>query len=78
MILHVAKADIALLMETMYNVRLTINSAVESAVTGTGNANCTRLRLVQFHALPVPVTRAINPHIALSTVLLTILIALLL
>ena len=43
-------------------------------VTSTGNANSTRLRLVQFHALPVPVTRAINPHIALSTVLLTILI----
>ena len=41
-------------------------------VTGTGNANSTRLRLVQFHALPMPVTRAINPHIALSTVLLTI------
>ena len=41
-------------------------------VTGTGNANSTRLRLMQFHALPVPVTRAINPHIALSTVLLTI------
>ena len=42
-------------------------------VTSTGNANSTQLRLVQFHALPVPVTRAINPHIALSTVLLTIL-----
>ena len=41
-------------------------------ITGTGNANCTRLRLMQFHALPVPVTRATNPHIALSTVLLTI------
>ena len=41
-------------------------------VTGTGNANCTRLRLVQFHVLPVPFTHAINPHIALSTVLLTI------
>ena len=38
-------------------------------VTSTGNANSTQLRLVQFHALPVPVTRAINPHIALSTVL---------
>ena len=81
MILHVAKADIALRIETMYIVQLTINSTVESAiwglialVTGTGNANSTRLRLVQFHALPVPVTRAINPHIALSTVLLTILI----
>ena len=44
------------------------NSTVESAiwgliarVTGTGNANCTGLRLVQFHALPVPVNRAINP-----------------
>ena len=43
-------------------------------VTGTGNANCIRLRLVQFHALPVPVTRDINPHIAHSTVLLTICI----
>ena len=41
-------------------------------VTSTGNANSTRLRLAQFHALLVPVTRAINPHIALSTVLLTI------
>ena len=41
-------------------------------VTGTGKANSTRLRLMQFHALPVPVTCAINPHIALSTVLLTI------
>ena len=41
-------------------------------ITGTGNANCTRLRLVQFHTLPVPVMSAINPHIALSTVLLTI------
>ena len=27
----------------------------------TGYTNSTRLRLVQFHALPVPVTRAINP-----------------
>ena len=71
MILHVAKADIALLIETMYIVRLTINSTV-TQITGTGNANSTRLHLVQFHALPVPVTRAINPHIALSTVLLTI------
>ena len=44
-------------------------------VTGTGNANCTRLHLMQFPALPVPVTHAINPHIALSTVLLTIHIA---
>ena len=44
-------------------------------VTSTGNANSTRLRLVQFHVLPVPVTRAINAHISLSTVLLTILIA---
>ena len=44
-------------------------------VTGTGNANCTRLHLMQFPALPLPVTRAINPHIALSTVLLTIHIA---
>ena len=34
-------------------------------VTSTGNANST-----QFHAVPVPVTRAINPHITLSTVLL--------
>ena len=42
-------------------------------ITSTGNTNSTRLRLVQFHALPVPVTCAINPHIALSTVLLTIL-----
>ena len=42
-------------------------------ITSTGNTNSTRLRLVQFHALPVPVTRAINPHIALSPVLLTIL-----
>ena len=41
-------------------------------VTGTGNTNCTRLCLMPFHALPVPVTRAINPHIALSTVLVTI------
>ena len=41
-------------------------------ITSTGNANSTRLRLAQFHALLVPVTRAINPHIALSTVLLTI------
>ena len=41
-------------------------------VTDTGNANSTRLRLVLFPASPVPVTRAINPHIALSTVLLTI------
>ena len=31
-ILHVTKADNALLMETMYNVRLTINSMVESAI----------------------------------------------
>ena len=31
-ILHVAKADIALLMETVYNVQLTINSTVESAI----------------------------------------------
>ena len=31
-ILHVAKADSALLIETMYIVRLTINSAVESAI----------------------------------------------
>ena len=31
-ILHVAKADIALLIETMYIVRLTINSTVESAI----------------------------------------------
>ena len=30
-------------------------------VTDTGNANSTRLCLVQFHTLPVPVTRAINP-----------------
>ena len=30
-------------------------------VTGTGNANST---LVQFHALPVLVTRAINPLVA--------------
>jgi len=30
--LHVAKADIVLLMETMYNKRLTINSTVESAI----------------------------------------------
>ena len=43
-------------------------------VTGTGKANCTRLRLVQFQALPVPVTRAIKSHIALSTTLLIILI----
>jgi len=43
--------------------------------TSTGNANSTQLRLMQFHALPVPVTHAINPHIALSTVLLTIHIA---
>jgi len=73
--LHIAKADIALLIETMYIVRLTINSTVESAIialiTSTGNANCTRLRLVQFHALPVPDTRAIHPHIALSAVPLT-------
>ena len=76
---HVAKADTALLLESMYIVRLTINSTVEKCnmglialVTGTGITNSTRLRLVQFHALPVPVTRAINPHIALSTVLLTI------
>ena len=41
-------------------------------VTSTGNVNSTWLHLMQFHALPVPVTRAINPHIALSTVLLTI------
>ena len=41
-------------------------------VTSTGNANSTQLRLVQFHALLVPVTHAINLHIALSTVLLTI------
>ena len=41
-------------------------------VTSTGNANSTRLRFAQFHASPVPVTRAINPHIALSIVLLTI------
>ena len=34
----------------------------------TGNANSTQLHLMQFHALTVPVTRAINPHIALSTV----------
>ena len=40
-------------------------------VTSTGNTNSTQLRLMQFHALPVPVTCAINPHIALSTVLLT-------
>ena len=71
MILHGAKADIALLIETMYIVRLTINSTVMQ-ITGTGNANNTRLHLVQFHALPVPVTCAINPHIALSTMLLTI------
>ena len=32
MILHVAKADIALLIETMYIVRFTINSTVESAI----------------------------------------------
>ena len=32
MILHVAKADIALLIETMYIVQLTINSTVESAI----------------------------------------------
>jgi len=59
----------------MYIVRLTINSTVESAiwgVTSTGNANNTRPRLVQFHTLPVPVALAINPHIALSTVLFTI------
>ena len=31
-------------------------------VTSTGNANSTQLRLVQFQALPVPVTRAINPN----------------
>ena len=31
-ILHVAKADIALLIETMYIIRLTINSTVESAI----------------------------------------------
>ena len=31
-ILHVAKADIALLIETMYIVQLTINSTVESAI----------------------------------------------
>ena len=43
-------------------------------VTSTGNTNSTRLRLVQFHALLVPVTHAINTHITLSTVLLTILI----
>ena len=41
-------------------------------VTGTGNANSTRLHLVQFHALPVPDARAIDPHTALSTVLLAI------
>jgi len=44
-------------------------------VTDTGIANSTQLHLVQFHTLPVPVTRAITPHIALSTVLLTILMA---
>ena len=32
MILHVAKADIALLIETMYIIQLTINSTVESAI----------------------------------------------
>ena len=31
-ILHIAKADIALLIETMYIVRLTINSTVENAI----------------------------------------------
>ena len=44
-------------------------------VTSSGNANSIWLRLVQFHALPVPVTCAIDPHIALSTVLLTIRIS---
>ena len=37
-------------------------------VTSVGNANSTRFRLVQFQALPVPVT---HPRIALSTMLLT-------
>ena len=32
-------------------------------VTGTGNENSIQLHLVLFQALPVPVTRAINPHI---------------
>ena len=48
---------------------------LRALVTSTGNANSTWLHLVQFHALPVPVARAINLHIALSTVLLTIHIA---
>ena len=41
-------------------------------IISTGNANSTQLLLVQLHALPVPVTHAVNPYIALSTVLLTI------
>ena len=63
---------------TYVNIVL-VSTIIESAiwglialVTSTGSANSTRLRLVQFRTLPVPVTRAINPHnIALSTVLLT-------
>ena len=62
---------------TYVNIVL-VSTIIESAiwglialVTSTGNANSTQLRLVQFHTLPVPVTRAINPHIALPTVLLT-------
>jgi len=31
-ILHIAKADTALLIETMYIIRLTINSTFESAI----------------------------------------------
>ena len=37
------------------------NMGLIALVTDTGKANSTRLRLVQFEALPVPVTRAINP-----------------
>jgi len=41
-------------------------------VTSTGNANSVQLRLMQFQALPVPFNCAINPHTALSIMLLTI------
>jgi len=37
------------------------NMGLITHVTGTGKANSTQLRLVQFEALPVPVTRAIDP-----------------
>ena len=55
--------------------RLRVQYGINSTRTSTGNANSTRFRLMQFQALPVAVTHAINlHHYSLSTVLLTLLI----